>query len=239
MRFDQFVSQKLNISRNKALELIENENVLLNDHAYKPSFNVKSLMQDDLKLTLLDKIYVSRAALKLKGFLSEFKLDLKGKKCLDIGSSTGGFVQVLLENNVASVVALDVGFNQLHTTLKSNPLVQSVEKTDIKDFKSTQHFDLISCDISFISLQKVLFYINKFAQDLILLLFKPQFEVGIGAKRDKNGVVKDEKAITKARVEFEKECAKLGWLLQAVKPSKLKGKEGNIEFFYLYSKAKD
>lgn len=239
MRFDQFVSQKLNISRNKALELIENESVLLNDHIYKPAFNVYNLMQDELKLTLLDEVYVSRAALKLKGFLSEFELDLKGKKCLDIGSSTGGFVQVLLENDVARVVALDVGYKQLHTTLKNNPLVQSVEKTDIKDFKSTQRFDLITCDISFISLTKVLFYIDQLAQDLILLLFKPQFEVGIKVKRHKNGVIKDEKAIIKARAEFEKECAKFGWLLQVTTLSKLKGKEGNVEFFYLYSKAKD
>lgn len=247
MRFDKFISQKLGISRNQALELIHNKSILLDGKHQKASFDVRMqglsdeeiLHSKSLKLTLLDEIYVSRAALKLKGFLEDFFLDIRGKKCLDIGSSTGGFVQVLLENGASFVVALDIGSNQLHHSLKTNPKVQSVENTDIKSYKNDEKFELITCDISFTSLKNVLFCIDKLAKRLILLLFKPQFEVGIKAKRDKNGVVKDEKAINKAKIDFEKECLKLGWLLKAVLPSKLKGKEGNSEFFYLYSKAKD
>lgn len=247
MRFDKFISLKLGISRNQALELIENKSILLNDKCYKAAFNVKNLafnlndeeLLQSLKLTLLDEIYVSRAALKLKGFLSEFPLHIKGKKCLDIGSSAGGFVQILLENGASSVLALDIGSHQLHHSLKTHPKVQSMENTDIKAFKSAEKFDLITCDISFISLKKVLFYIDSLAKNLILLLFKPQFEVGIVAKRDKNGVVKDEKAIKRAKAEFEQECTKLNWLLKANLSCKVKGKEGNGEFFYLYSKAKD
>lgn len=251
MRFDKFVSAKLGISRNKAIELIDNESVLLNDKSYKSAFEVKNLFKnapnlsdeellnlETLKLTLLDEIYASRAALKLKGFLAEFTLDISGKKCLDIGAAAGGFTQILLENGALSVTTLDIGSNQLDSSLKNNPKVQSIENTDIKAYQSDEKFQLITCDISFISLKNVLFYIDKLAQNLILLLFKPQFEVGILAKRDKNGVVKDEKAIIKAKAEFEKECASLGWLLQAVSESKLKGKEGNVEFFYLYQKAK-
>ena len=253
MRFDKFVSAKLGISRNKALEFIENESVLLNDKAYKPAFEVQNLAQiasdtalsDDellqnatLQLTLSSEIYASRAALKLKGFLAEFPLDLTGKKCLDIGAAAGGFTQVLLENGAQSVLALDIGTRQLDEHLKNDKRVQSIENTDIKAFKSDEKFDVITCDISFVSLKNVLFCIDKFAQNLILLLFKPQFEVGINAKRDKKGVVKDEKAILKARAEFEKECASLGWLLLETSESKLKGKEGNVEFFYLYQKAK-
>lgn len=251
MRFDKFVSAKFGISRNKAIELIDNESVLLNDKPYKSAFEVKNLLKnapnlsdeellnlETLKLTLLDEIYASRAALKLKGFLAEFALDVKGKKCLDIGAAAGGFTQILLEKGALSVTALDIGSNQLDSSLKNNPKVQSIENTDIKAYQSNEKFELITCDISFISLKNVLFHIDKFAQNLILLLFKPQFEVGILAKRDKNGVVKDEKAIIKAKAEFEKECATLGWLLQGVRESKLKGKEGNVEFFYLYQKAK-
>ncbi len=113
-----------------------------------------------------------------------------------------------------------------------------MEKTDIKSYKSAEKFEFISCDISFISLKNVLCCIDELAKSLILLLFKPQFEVGISTKRDKCGVVKDEKAIIKARAEFEKECASLGWLLKGFAPSTIKGKEGNVEFFYLYQKAK-
>ena len=251
MRFDKFVSKKLGISRNKALELIENQSVLLNEKSYKSAFEVQNLLEnaqnvsDDellqnatLQLTLLDEIYPSRAALKLKGFLADFAIDIRGKKCLDIGAAAGGFTQVLLENGAQSVIALDIGSNQLDANLRQNERVQSMENTDIKAFKSDEKFDVITCDISFVSLKSVLFSIDKFAQSLILLLFKPQFEVGIYAKRDKKGVVKDEKAVMKAKAEFEKECASLGWLLLGTSESKLKGKEGNVEFFYLYQKAK-
>ena len=250
MRFDKFVSAKFGISRNKALELIENQSVLLNEKSYKSAFEVQNLLEnaqnvsDDellqnatLQLTLLDEIYPSRAALKLKGFLADFAIDIRGKKCLDIGAAAGGFTQVLLENGAQSVIALDIGSNQLDANLRQNKRVQSMENTDIKAFKSDEKFELITCDISFVSLKSVLFSIDKFAQSLILLLFKPQFEVGIYAKRDKKGVVKDEKAVMKAKAEFEKECASLGWLLLGTSESKLKGKEGNVEFFYLYQKA--
>lgn len=251
MRFDKFVALRLGISRNKALEFIENKSILLNDKCYKSAFEVRNLLKDAqnlsddellrlnfLKLTLLSDIYASRAALKLKGFLAEFPLDLSGAKCLDIGAAAGGFTQVLLEKGAKSVVALDIGTNQLDERLKNDKRVQSVEKTDIKSYKSAEKFEFISCDISFISLKNVLCCIDELAKSLILLLFKPQFEVGISAKRDKCGVVKDEKAIFKAQKEFEKECASLGWLLKGFAPSTIKGKEGNVEFFYLYQKAK-
>ena len=170
--------------------------------------------------------------------MAEFPLDLSGAKCLDIGAAAGGFTQVLLEKGAKSVVALDIGTNQLDERLKKDERVQSVEKTDIKSYQSAEKFEFISCDISFISLKNVLCCIDELAQSFILLLFKPQFEVGISAKRDKCGVVKDEKAIIKAKAEFEKECASLGWLLKGFAPSTIKGKEGNVEFFYLYQKEK-
>lgn len=239
MRFDVFVSQKLNISRNKACELIENEQILLNDEFKKTSFKIISenpLEDESLKLTLLNELYVSRAAYKLKDFLQNYALEIKDKICLDIGSSTGGFVQILLQNQAKQIYALDVGSNQLHESLKENDEIIICENTDLREFKSDIKFDLISCDVSFISLSHLLFYIDKLAKKDIILLFKPQFEVGKNIKRDKNGVVKDEKAIAMAKNKFEKECANLGWILQYHQQSSLKGKEGNVEFFYAYRK---
>lgn len=239
MRFDVFVSTKLNISRNKACELIENKQILLNGEFKKTSFKITSLnpLEDEsLKLTLLEELFVSRAAFKLKHFLQEYTFTIKDKICLDIGSSTGGFVQILHQNKAKHITALDVGSNQLHESLRNLENIQICENTDLREFKSEILYDVITCDVSFISLTHLIFHIDKLAKDLIILLFKPQFEVGKNAKRDKNGVVKDTKAIKNAKDSFEKACAKLGWILQASQESHLKGKEGNVEFFYAYRK---
>ncbi|MCH5336037.1 MAG: TlyA family RNA methyltransferase [Campylobacter sp.] len=253
MRYDSFVALSLNISRNKALELIEKKEVLLNQKSFKPSFNVKnylqSLLGDEnleekdllnskaLKLELLTKIYVSRGALKLKNFILQSALDIKNKTCLDIGSSTGGFVEVLLEFKAAKVVALDVGSNQLHQSLRENQRVKVFENTDLKDFKSDEKFEVITCDVSFTSLLNLLFYIDKFALKDIILLFKPEFEAGKNAKRTKKGVLKDEERLLEVRKEFEKACLDLGWELKNTAVSSIKGKEGNVEYFYHYTKA--
>ncbi|MBK1973253.1 TlyA family RNA methyltransferase [Campylobacter sp. TTU-622] len=248
MRFDFFISKRLKISRNKAVELIENKEILLNSKFFKPSFDVRTLIKnqnlteaeiltcEELNLKLLNEIYVSRAAFKLKSFLKDKNICIEDKKCLDIGSSTGGFVQILLENKALKITALDVGTNQLHPILRDNAKINLVENTDLRVFKSDEKFDLITCDVSFISLIHLLIYIDKLALKDIILLFKPQFEVGKDVKRDKKGVLKDEKAVQKARNNFEKVCANLGWILQNYAESKIKGKEGNVEYFYHYSK---
>ncbi|EIA3452529.1 TlyA family RNA methyltransferase, partial [Campylobacter jejuni] len=158
------------------------------------------------------------------------------KNCLDIGSSTGGFVQILLENQALKITALDVGSNQLHPSLRANEKIILHENTDLRAFKSEEKFELVTCDVSFISLINLLYYVDNLALKEIILLFKPQFEVGKNIKRDKKGVLKDDKAILKARMDFEKECAKLGWLLKNTQKSSIKGKEGNVEYFYYYFK---
>ncbi|TKX31818.1 23S rRNA (cytidine-2'-O)-methyltransferase TlyA [Campylobacter estrildidarum] len=248
MRYDLFVAKRLNISRNKALELIENEEILLNSKIFKSSFNIKNLFKNntlseeeilsskELNLEPLSKTYVSRAALKLKNFLQDKDIDIRDKICLDIGSSTGGFVQILLENQALKVVALDVGDNQLHSSLRDNAKIKIVENTDLRAFESKEKFDIITCDVSFISLHHLMFYIDSLALKDIILLFKPQFEVGKNVKRNKKGVVQDEKEIQKVRKEFEKACMRLGWVLKNCEESKIKGKEGNVEYFYHYCK---
>lgn len=246
VRYDDFAARRLGISRNRALELIKAEQIALNDKFFKPSFDVSALsvfktpeaLMDDrgLNLRLLGPIYVSRAALKLRDFLEQTGLCVRGRSCLDVGASTGGFVQVLLARGARSVLAVDVGAGQLDGTLRRDERVRSLENTDFRAFKSEEKFELLTCDVSFISLLKLLPALDGAAGKDLILLFKPQFEVGREAKRDKKGVLRDAKSIIRAREDFEKACANLGWVLKNQSVSSLAGKEGNVEHFYHFCK---
>jgi 23S rRNA (cytidine1920-2'-O)/16S rRNA (cytidine1409-2'-O)-methyltransferase len=231
---EELVNRGLVYSRNKAKEIIKSSKVKVNSKVVtKPSFNVTS---DDFIEITDDKIYVSRAALKLKNYLDKYNIDFKDKIVLDIGSSTGGFSEVSLEKGAKKVVAVDVGTNQLHPKLRDDERIESYENQDIRDFEYPQKFDVIVSDVSFISLLKIIEKIDSLAKKDIILLFKPQFEVGKEAKRDKRGVIKDKEAIKKAKENFEKECRKLGWKLIRSEESSIKGKEGNIEYIYHFIK---
>ena len=387
MRFDLFTARRLNISRNKAAELIKSGKILLNGKiCYKPSFEVgefekfdgsdglnldgtasvnlndgkndgvkngaeaenqnlresnltdapqtardkarigdQNLNSNGAKIELVGEIYVGRGALKLKSFLAACPLDVRDKNALDVGSSTGGFVQILLQNGAKSVTALDVGSSQLDKSLRADSRVKVAENTDVREFASgfqnsakdgkfngteqnlknqiepnfnpgksnfterdgflnepsepaftpsnltqigantdesnsagvdfaakTQNakfapratkniapkFDLITCDVSFISLKEILPSIDALAGGNcdIILLFKPQFEVGRSAKRNKKGVVTDAKAVREARAKFELAAANLGWIMRQTLECEVKGKEGNAEFFYAFNK---
>jgi len=235
MRLDLYVAKHFNIqSRNKAHELIKNSKVKIGDKIItKPSYKV----EDGDKITLLEEdFYVSRAAYKLKYFLEEIDLNIDGLNALDIGSSTGGFTQILLNNNIKHISCVDVGSNQLHEKIKHNEKISMYENTDIRDFKSTQIFDLVTCDVSFISIHNILDDINRLASKHIIILFKPQFEVGKECKRDRSGVVQDQKAIQDAQSYFIQQTAKLDWQLLHKAYSKLEGKEGNREELYYFCK---
>ena len=387
MRFDLFVASRLNISRNKAAELVKSGKILLNGKiCSKPSFEVgefdkfdgsdglnldgtasvnlndgknddaeksaaaetknlrgvnltgasgaacekarkseRNLNSNSARIELVGEIYVGRGALKLKSFLAAYPLEVKGKNALDVGSSTGGFVQILLQNGVKSVTALDVGSSQLDKSLRADSRVIVAENTDVREFASgcqssakdakfdgseqnlktriepnlnlgksnfarqdgflgepskgalaalnlrraeakidevnwacvnlapkiqdaeldssttknvTPKFDLITCDVSFISLKEILPSIDALAGQNcdIILLFKPQFEVGRSAKRNKKGVVTDAKAVREARAKFELAAANLGWIMRQTLECEVKGKEGNAEFFYAFNK---
>lgn len=174
--------------------------------------------------------------MKLKEFFEETKVDTKDKVCLDIGSSTGGFSQILLLNSVKSVDCVDVGSDQLHPSIRENPKVTVYENCDIREFKSDKEYDIVTCDVSFISITHIIDAINMLASDDIIILFKPQFEVGKEVKRDKNGVVKDNNAIELSLAKFHEMVSTFGWRLQTQKESKVKGKDGNREFFFYYKK---
>lgn len=230
-RLDNYLVQKGFVqSRNKAAHLIKEGSVVVDGAVCKkPSFKVS-----DAKIEITTKLYISRAGQKLEGFLNESDIDIKDKTCLDIGASTGGFVEVLLQKGAKEVTAVDVGKDQLHPSLKDDSRVISYEGCDIRDFSSDKRYDILTCDLSFISLGYVLSSILHFAKKDIIILFKPQFEVGKDVKRDKKGVVKDFKAIEKAVLEFENGLQ--GCKIVEKQKSKIAGKEGNVELFYRLQK---
>lgn len=236
MRLDLYLTKTFNIqSRNKACELIKSEKVKIDGMIIsKPSFNVEDNHQIEI---LEDDFYVSRAAYKLKYFLEELAdFILENKNALDIGSSTGGFTQILLEKDVLKVTCVDVGSNQLHERIKYNSKINFFENTDIRNFKSDDIFEIVTCDVSFISILHIIEDINRLSSKNIIILFKPQFEVGTNVKRDKKGVVKDKNAIIKSREKFLDYTKNLKWKLNYSSMSKLQGKDGNEEELFYFSK---
>ncbi|AXH10290.1 TlyA family rRNA (cytidine-2'-O)-methyltransferase [Malaciobacter halophilus] len=235
MRLDQYLTKNFDIqSRNKASELIKAKKVQVNNKIVtKPSYIVEEL--SNIKI-LEDDFFVSRAAYKLKYFLDEININIKNLNSLDIGSSTGGFTQILLNSYVKGVTCVDVGSNQLHEKIRNDKRIIFYENTDIREFKPNNRFELVTCDVSFISILNILKDINRLSNDKIIILFKPQFEVGREVKRDKKGVVKDKKAILKAREKFLYNTKLLNWNLKYSSYSKIQGKDGNEEELFYFSK---
>ena len=235
MRLDIYITKQFKLqSRNKASELIKANKVVVDGIIIKkPSFLIEENMEVEI---LEDDFYVSRSAYKLKYFLEDNNICVKGKTAIDIGSSTGGFTQILLNNDIQSVTCVDVGSNQLHTSIKDNPKITIVENTDIRKFDTNSFFELVTCDVSFISIHNILNDINRLSLDKIIILYKPQFEVGKEVKRDKNGVVLDTKAIQAQRAIFLEATQKLNWKLLISNESKLAGKSGNVEELFYFEK---
>ena len=236
MRLDSYLFEKeFAQSRNKAAELIKEGSVWVNGKVERKS----SVEIGDNDTVDVEKItqYVSRAGLKLRGFINELSLHVKGADVLDIGSSTGGFVQVWLEEDVKSVTAVDVGSEQLHPSLKVDNRIILHENSDIRLFNPNKTYDMVSCDVSFIGIGTLIEHINRLAKKDIIILFKPQFEVGKDVKRSTKGVVKDGSAIMRAQNQFEAQTTTLGWQLMDKRESLLKGKEGNVETFYYFKQA--
>jgi len=235
MRLDIYLLEHFNIqSRNKAQEIIKSNKVKVNAKIIsKPSYKIEE--KDEIEL-LEDDFYVSRAAYKLKYFLDEININVTHKDALDIGSSTGGFTQILLNSDIKKVTCVDVGSNQLHETLKYNDRIQFHENCDIRNFSTLKQFDVVTCDVSFISIHKILNSIDILSSDIIIILFKPQFEVGVNVKRDKKGVVLDEVAISKSRISFLEATKELKWNLIYSSISKLQGKDGNNEELFYFKK---
>ena len=177
--------------------------------------------------------YVSRGGVKLAAALEHFDFDPRGRVCLDVGASTGGFVQVLLEHGAKRVYAIDVGRGQLHESLRPRLEITLLEGTDIRSLSPhllDEAPDFVTVDVSFISLKKVLpqaLALTKGPARLVALI-KPQFEAGRGAS--KKGIVRDRAVHATVCGDIEKLVTALGWRVVGTVESPITGGDGNIEF---------
>ena len=234
MRLDKYlVEEGYFESRNRALEAIKAGKVTVDGKKAKASMKITPDTQVEVED---EKFYVSRAARKLESFLEAYPMELKGKRALDIGSSTGGFAQILLENSVGSLTCVDVGSDQLHVSLRGDERLSLHEETDIRDFEDEKGFEVVTCDVSFISILQIIDDIDRLSTKDIIILYKPQFEVGREVKRDSKGVVQDIDAIMKKKEAFEAYTATLGWELKFQMASAVAGKSGNQEYLYHFVK---
>ena len=179
--------------------------------------------------------FVSRGGEKLAGALAHFRVKLAGKIAMDVGASTGGFTDCLLQQGVAKVYAVDVGYGQLDASLRQDPRVAVLERRNIRHLPPEdvpEPVDLITLDLSFISLTLVLPKVLEFLRPggEILALVKPQFEVGKGLV-GKGGVVRDPKMQQDAVEKVARAARSLGLQVSSAYPSPLKGPKGNQEYF--------
>lgn len=235
MRLDIYlVENQMARSRSHAQDLIKRKLVKVNSQVIcKPKYEVSEA--DCVKMERVED-FVSRSANKLEGFLQDIALEIEACVCFDIGSSTGGFTQVLLQKGAAKVYAVDVGHNQLAQNLKDDPRVVSLEGYDAKkQLPIKQKFDLASIDVSFTSARPILLNLKQYASKdaKIILLFKPQFEGDtktVGAKK-----IVSEENIKIIKSAFQNWLLEHNFKIENYADSVLKGKKGNQEGLYLLS----
>jgi 23S rRNA (cytidine1920-2'-O)/16S rRNA (cytidine1409-2'-O)-methyltransferase len=235
IRLDQLLLQQgLAPTLQKAQALIAAGQVLVND---QPADKVGSLFAEDCRVRLKKTScpYVSRGGLKLAAGLDHFRIDPTGLVCADIGASTGGFTDCLLQRGAAKVYAIDVGYGQLAWKLRQDPRVVVMERTNARNLKPgdlEESLDLAVIDASFISLKTLLPPLLVFFPPgaiRVLALIKPQFEVGRG-RLGTGGVVRDSDLHEKVIEEIRGFADKLGLIPVGVCPSPILGPKGNREF---------
>src|SRR5215468_4556594 len=200
------------------------------------------LVSIDIGLTIKESLpFVSRGGLKLAGALDHFEVEVENRVCLDIGASTGGFTDCLLQRGAARVVAIDVGHGQLDWKLRQDSRVELRENVNARylspdDF--ADRFDIVTADVSFISLTKILPAIPPLlnAAALVITLIKPQFEVG-REEVGKGGIVRDEAAQRRVVEEITSFAAGLGMRALGVIDSPILGADGNREFLPCFENA--
>ncbi len=183
--------------------------------------------------------YVSRGGQKLKKALNDFKVPVKGKIIMDVGASTGGFTDCALQNGAKKVYAIDVGYGQLDWSLRNDPRVINMERTNIRRLSPDmlqETPDIATVDVAFISLKHVFPVLRSIEIKKIIALVKPQFEAG-KEQVGKRGVVKDPKVHKEVLFRVVNEAEKQGYFLKSLTFSPLKGPRGNIEYlgYFLWS----
>ena len=241
-RIDKLLFERgLADSRSKAQALVMAGVVLVDEQRVEKSsesFSPESIIR--IKGDSPEARYVSRGGLKLEAALREFEIDPTGFVCLDIGASTGGFTDCLLQHGAARVVAVDAGTNQIVWKLREDPRVEVREQTNAKELTRTDFdtlFDLIVIDVSFISVTKIIPVLPQLLKDggRVVILIKPQFEVGRG-EVGKGGIVREPEKHQRVIKEVNDSASSYGLVVRGLIDSPITGAEGNREFLGLYEK---
>lgn len=222
-------------SRTLAQNLIKEGNVHINGRiCTKASETVEDT--DNIEITGEMPRYVSRGGLKLEKAVSLWEINLEGAVCLDVGASTGGFTDCMLQNGAKRVYAVDVGTSQLDPKLKDDSRVISLEQTDIRKAEIPEKADFISIDVSFISLKLILPYIKNLWSEKgrCVALIKPQFEAG-KKYLGKNGVIRDKKLQQSIVEDIKQFCITSGFTVIGTTESAITGGDGNREFLIYLS----
>ena len=238
MRLDTLVvARGLAASRERARALVLAGQVQVNGVT---STKAGHIVDERAVVTLAapDHPYVSRGGVKLAHALAAFDVSVRGREALDIGASTGGFTDALLQAGAARVVALDVGHGQIDWRLRNDPRVVVFERLNARALVPSQlppdlrHFDLVTIDVSFISLKLILPVVPALLKDLadVIVLVKPQFEAG-RHEVGRGGLVRDERVHARVVAEIVEAADRIGLSSVAASPSPLPGVEGNREYF--------
>lgn len=234
-RIDKILVDKgIAVSRERAKALVMEGNILVNGAPVTKS----GAMIDtgaDIVLRGGNMPYVSRGGLKLKAALEHFNINLEGLVAMDIGSSTGGFTDCMLQRGVRKVFCIDVGYGQLAWSLRNDPRVILMERTNIRHLEREiipDVVDVVTVDVSFISLKKVIPKVMEFISENgnILALVKPQFEVGKG-EVGKGGIVRDEEKRLLSVKSVREFAENAGLRTEGVFESPVAGQKGNREYF--------
>ncbi len=239
MRLDKAIFERGFVqSRSRAALLIAENSVTVNGKIItKSSYEVS----DNDIINVNDSIgYVGRGGLKLEAALKSFLIDVKDKKALDVGASTGGFTQCLLKYGVSSVIAIDVGHDQMHDSIKNDPRVTLIENFNAKNLSIDvvkEKVDIIVMDVSFISQTEIFSAMFPLIKDdgCAVTLVKPQFEVG-GKYLNKRGVVKDKKIYYDVFLKIQSFAIKNGFCIKNACISPVLGGDGNTEFLFEFIK---
>lgn len=234
MRLDKILVERgLVPTRAKAQELIKSGNIKVNGKVISKS-SLDILSDDNIQIIDNSTLkYVSRAGLKLEKAINTFNIDLTNKNIMDIGSSTGGFTDCALQNGANKVIAVDVGTDLMHTSLRKHPKVELHEQTNIKDLPNDKFKDIdyITIDVSFVSLSKI---IDKIAlancKADIIALIKPQFECGKAIADKFKGIILNQKIHQDILSNTIKMFNSFGYTLKDLTYSPITGGDGNIEY---------
>ncbi len=233
----ELVNRNYFSSRNKAQIEIKNGNIKCDGIIIKKS---SFLVDNDTKIDISSSIlkYVSRGGLKLEKAINEFNIILKDKVMIDIGSSTGGFCDCALQNNISKIYAIDVGSEQLVPKIKNNPKVVVYENTDFRNIDNNLLNDAViaTIDVSFISVTKLINKLSNLNINEVICLIKPQFECGSDISRKYKGIILNKEVHKKVIINIINEFKKNNFHLNNLTYSPICGGDGNIEYLGYFKK---